>query len=111
VRALATKSLDIHNGGRVIRREFFVGLINGLLFGLLMGIIARIWFHDWDIAGIIMSAMMINMIAAAVAGIIIPLILDRVGADPAVSSAVFVTTVTDMTGFMSLLGIATWWYF
>jgi len=110
VRALATKSLDIYNGGRVIRREFVVGVINGLLFGLLMGVIARLWFHDWDIAGIIMSAMVINMIAAAVAGIIIPLLLDRVGADPAVSSAVFVTTVTDMTGFMSLLGIATWWY-
>jgi magnesium transporter len=110
VRALATKSLDIYNGGRVIRREFVVGVINGLLFGLLIGVIARLWFHDWDIAGIIMSAMMINMIAAAVAGIIIPLLLERVGADPAVSSAVFVTTVTDMTGFLSLLGIATWWY-
>jgi magnesium transporter len=111
VRALATKNLDIHNAGRIIRREFVVGLINGLIFGLLMAVIARLWFHDWDIGGIIMSAMLINMIAAAIAGIIIPMILERVGADPAVSSAVFVTTVTDMTGFLSLLGIATWWYF
>jgi magnesium transporter len=111
VRALATKSLDIHNGGRIIRREFVVGVLNGLIFGILIGVIARFWFHDWDIAGIIMSAMLINMMAAAIAGIIIPMILERVGADPAVSSAVFVTTVTDMTGFMSLLGIATWWYF
>jgi magnesium transporter len=111
VRALATRSLDIHNGARIIRREAGVGLINGVIFGILIGVIARLWFHDWDIAGIIMSAMLINMIAAALAGIIIPLILDRVGADPAVSSAVFVTTVTDMTGFLSLLGIATWWYF
>jgi magnesium transporter len=110
VRALATRSLDIHNAARVIRREFIVGLINGLIFGILLGVVARLWFHDWDIAGIIMSAMMINMIAAAIAGIIIPMILDRVGADPAVSSAVFVTTVTDMTGFLSLLGIATWWF-
>jgi magnesium transporter len=111
VRALATRSLDIHNGARIIRREAGVGIINGLIFGILIGVIARLWFHDWDIAGIIMASMMINMIAAAIAGIIIPLVLDRVGADPAVSSAVFVTTVTDMTGFMSLLGIATWWYY
>jgi magnesium transporter len=110
VRALATRNLDIHNGGRIIRREAVVGLINGLLFGLLIGVIARLWFHDWDIGVIIMASMMINMLAAALAGIIIPMLLERFGADPAVSSAVFVTTVTDMTGFLSLLGIATWWY-
>ncbi|WP_438748901.1 magnesium transporter [Pararhizobium sp. O133] len=110
VRALATRNLDIHNAFRVIRREAGVGLLNGLLFGVLIGIAAGAWFQDVNIGGIIAVAMLINMIAAALAGIMIPLLLDRFGADPAVSSAVFVTTVTDVTGFFAFLGLATWWF-
>lgn len=110
VRALATKNLDIHNATRIIRREAGVGLLNGALFGCAIGIIAGIWFHDMNIGGIIATAMLINMLAAALAGILIPLCLDRFGADPAVSSAVFVTAVTDIVGFFSFLGLATWWF-
>ncbi|MEA3535101.1 magnesium transporter [Rhizobium sp. CC-YZS058] len=110
VRALATRDLDIHNAFRVIRREAGVGLLNGLLFGCLIGIAAGTWFQSVDLGCIIATAMLINMIAAALAGIFIPLLLDRFGADPAVSSAVFVTTVTDVTGFSSFLGLATWWF-
>ncbi len=110
VRALATRSIDIHNAARIIRREAGVGLLNGLLFGLLIGIVAGVWFQDVNIGGIIAVAMLINMIAAALAGIMIPLVLDKVGADPAVSSAVFVTAVTDVIGFFAFLGLATWWF-
>ncbi|CAN7525977.1 magnesium transporter [Pararhizobium sp. LjRoot238] len=110
VRALATRDLDIHNAWRIVRREAGVGLLNGLLFGVLIGIVAGAWFQDHNIGGIIATAMLINMIAAALAGIMIPLLLDRSGADPAVSSAVFVTAVTDVTGFFSFLGLATWWF-
>jgi magnesium transporter len=110
VRALATRSIDIHNASRIIRREAGVGLLNGVLFGLLIGIVAGLWFQDANIGGIIAVAMLINMIAAALAGIMIPLILDKVGADPAVSSAVFVTAVTDVIGFFAFLGLATWWF-
>ncbi len=110
VRALATRDLDIHNAWRIVRREAGVGLLNGLLFGVLIGIVAGAWFQDYNIGGIIAAAMLINMIAAALAGITIPLLLDRFGADPAVSSAVFVTTVTDVTGFFAFLGLATWWF-
>ena len=110
VRALATRSLDIHNAARVVRREAGVGLLNGLLFGVLIGAVAGLWFQDVNIGGIIAVAMLINMIAAALAGIMIPLILDKVGADPAVSSAVFVTAVTDVIGFFAFLGLATWWF-
>ena len=110
VRALATKNLDIHNAARIIRREAGVGLLNGALFGCAIGIIAGIWFHDVNIGGIIATAMLINMLAAALAGILIPLLLDKFGADPAVSSAVFVTAVTDIVGFFSFLGLATWWF-
>ena len=110
VRALATRDLGMHNAARIIRREILVGVLNGLIFGLVIGVVAAFWFSSRDIGFIIAAAMVINMLAAALAGIVIPLVLDRVGADPAVSSAVFVTTVTDITGFFAFLGIATWWF-
>ncbi len=110
VRALATRNLDIHNSWRVVRREAGVGLLNGMIFGILIGLAAGLWFQDVNIGGIIATAMLINMMAAAVAGIMIPLLLDRIGTDPAIASAVFVTTVTDIIGFLSFLGLATWWF-
>ncbi|MGE7369409.1 magnesium transporter [Neorhizobium sp. NPDC001467] len=110
VRALATRDLDIHNAWRIIRREAGVGLLNGVLFGVLIGLVAGLWFQDPNIGGIIATAMLINMMAAALAGIMVPLLLDKYGADPAVASAVFVTTITDITGFFAFLGLATWWF-
>lgn len=110
VRALATRDLDIHNSWRIIRREAGVGLLNGVLFGILIGTVAGLWFQDPNIGGIIAAAMLINMMAAALGGIMVPLLLDKFGADPAVASAVFVTTITDIIGFFSFLGLATWWF-
>ena len=110
VRALATRDLDIYNAWRVIRRELGVGFINGAVFAVLIGMVAGTWFGDPNIGGIIAAAMIINMFAAALAGILIPLLLDRLGIDPAVASAVFVTTVTDVVGFFAFLGLATWWF-
>ncbi|MDR6636042.1 magnesium transporter [Phyllobacterium sp. 1468] len=110
VRALATRDMDIYNAGRIIRREASVGLINGVLFAIMIGVIAGLWFANVNIGGIIAAAMIINMLAAALGGILIPLLLHRFGADPAIASAVFVTTVTDVVGFSSFLGLATWWF-
>jgi magnesium transporter len=110
VRALATKDLDIYNAARIIRREVGVGFINGIVFAVLIGMVAGIWFRDPNLGGIIAAAMIINMFAAALAGILIPLVLDRFKIDPAVASAVFVTTVTDCVGFFAFLGLATWWF-
>ncbi|OJU50025.1 MAG: magnesium transporter [Mesorhizobium sp. 61-13] len=110
VRALATKDLDIYNAWRIIRREMGVGFINGVIFAILIGIVAATWFSDPNLGGIIAAAMIINMFVAALAGILIPLLLDRFGVDPAVASAVFVTTVTDVVGFFAFLGLATWWF-
>jgi magnesium transporter len=110
VRALATRDIDIYNAGRIIRRELVVGLVNGLVFAILVGATAWLWFGSYDIGGLIGAAMIINMLAAALGGILIPLVLHRIGADPAISSGIFVTTVTDVTGFFSFLGLATWWY-
>ncbi|MEZ2219492.1 magnesium transporter [Rhizobium sp. RCC_161_2] len=110
VRALATGDLDIYNAFRVIRREASVGLINGILFAIIMGAVATFWFHDSQLGIVVGAAMIINLVAAALGGILLPLILHRFGADPAIASSAFVTTVTDCTGYFAFLGIATWWF-
>ena len=110
VRAIATRNIDIHNAARVIRREALIGLLNGMMFAIMIGTVAGYWFDNWHLGGIIGSAMIINMLAAALGGILIPLLLHRLGADPAIASAVFVTTVTDVIGFFAFLGLATWWF-
>ncbi len=108
VRALATKELNQANVWRIINREMLVGATNGIGFALLAAGITWVWFHDLALAGVIAAAMMINLVAAAISGILVPLALHRNGVDPAVSSPVFVTTVTDVVGFVSFLGLATW---
>lgn len=110
VRALATRDLDIYNAGRIIRRELGVGMLNGVIFAALIGIVAGLWFGSPEIGGIIAAAMIINMFVAALAGIMIPLLLNRFRVDPAVASSVFVTAVTDTVGFFAFLGLATWWF-
>ena len=109
VRALATKDIDIYNASRIIRREATVGALNGVFFAVVVGIVAGLWFADASLGQIIAVAMVINMMAAALAGILIPLVLDRFGVDPAIASSVFVTTVTDVVGFFAFLGLASWW--
>jgi magnesium transporter len=110
VRALATRDLSDANAWRVVRREFWVGLINGLGFALIMGTIAALWFQVTDLGLVIGLAMLCVLAAAALGGIIIPIALIRFGVDPALASGPFVTTVTDVVGFFSFLGIATLWF-
>ena len=109
VRALATKELNPANIVRVVMRETTVGLINGFAFALIMSLVVFAWFGTEQLGLVIGSAMIVNMLAAALAGIFIPLALDRMGFDPAVASTVFVTTVTDVVGFFSFLGLASLW--
>ncbi len=106
VRALATKDIDIYNSGRIIRRELTVGFINGVLFAALIGIMAALWFSNSTLGVVIAVAMIVNMVCAALAGILIPLMLDKLEIDPASASSVFVTTVTDVVGFFAFLGLA-----
>lgn len=110
VRALAVKDLDIYNAGRIILREAAVGGLNGVIFALLIGVVSALWFDNIDLGVVIGVAMIINMISAALAGILLPLILDKMGFDPAISSTVFVTTVTDVIGFFAFLGLAGYWF-
>lgn len=109
VRALSTRDLSLVNARRIITRETVVGLINGIMFAAIVGLVSVVWFGSWPLAAIIAIAMIINMLAAGLAGILIPIALDRAGADPAIASSVFVTTVTDMVGFFAFLGLAAWW--
>ena len=110
VRALATKELTAYNAFRTLRKEFAVGLLNGVVFAVLAGVVVVIWFNHLDVryllGGIIAGAMIINMMVAGIAGVALPLMLDRMGIDPAVASGVFVTTVTDVIGFFAFLGLA-----
>ena len=108
--ALATRELTSKNGWRVVKRELLVGFVNGLAFALVTGVVAAAWFRVTDLGVVIGLAMLCNMLAAAAAGIVIPLTMQRLKFDPAVASGVFVTTVTDVVGFFSFLGIATLWF-
>lgn len=110
VRALATRELGRGNAGRVVRRELLVGIMNGLSFALILGVIAATWFQVTDLGFVIGLAAITVLTAAALGGILIPLLLDRIGVDPAVSSGPFVTTITDVVSFFSFLGIATVWF-
>ncbi|MFZ7093160.1 magnesium transporter [Primorskyibacter sp. 2E233] len=106
VRALATKDLTTSNLWRVIRREVIVGLINGLVFAVVMGIVGILWFGSPALGGVIAAAMVINLVVAGLAGIVIPVMLEKAGVDPALASGAFVTTVTDVVGFFAFLGLA-----
>lgn len=106
VRTLATRELTAANARRVVVKEAMVGAINGLVFAAIVGGIGFAWFGDWELGAVFGLSMIINMIAAALAGVLVPVTLDRLGVDPAVASGVFVTTVTDVVGFFAFLGLA-----
>lgn len=106
VRALAMRELTGDNARRVLWKEVLVGTINGFLFALIAGGIAWLWFDDLDLGLVIGAAMIVNLMAAALAGTLIPLGLARLKVDPAVASGVFLTTVTDVIGFFAFLGLA-----
>lgn len=106
VRTLATRELTPANARRVILKEAMVGAINGLVFAAIVGGIGFAWFGDWELGAVLGLSMIINMVAAALAGVLVPVSLERLGVDPAVASGVFVTTVTDVVGFLAFLGLA-----
>jgi len=110
VRALAMRELDGGRLKRLIRREMVVGVVNGVIFAVLIGIVTAIRYGDVQLGIVIGMAMVINMIVAGTFGILIPLALDKLKADPAIASAVFVTTITDVIGFFAFLGIAGLWF-
>ncbi|MGI1662707.1 magnesium transporter [Palleronia sp. KMU-117] len=107
VRALATRDLTSSNAWRVIRREALVGLANGLSLAIPLGIATALLFGSAGLGAVIACALVINLFVAALAGILVPFLLEKLGLDPAIASGTFVTTVTDVVGFLSFLGLAT----
>ena len=108
VRLLATKELISSNVNKIVSKEFLVGFYNGLIFAVITGLSIFVWFKDYHLSLLIAVAMIINMTAAGFFGIFIPVILNKFKIDPAISSSVFVTTITDVFGFLSFLGLASY---
>ena len=105
IRSLATKDLTKNNFTKNIIKEFNIGILNGIIFAIISSIIVQIWFEDFTLSIIISISMILTMIIAGLFGILVPVTLKRMNIDPAISSSVFVTTITDVIGFVSFLGV------
>lgn len=104
-RAIALGQIDRTNAEGILRKELLVGVLNGLAWASVVAVATYVWFQDWRIGGVIAAAMMINLIVAAVAGFAVPLTLKRMQIDPALAGGVVLTTITDVVGYMSFLGL------
>ena len=106
IRLLATKELTTDNLFKIINKELCIGFLNGLFFSIISALFVFFWFYDFKLSILIGISMIINMIFAGLSGIIIPVMLEKYKIDPAIASTVFVTTITDVIGFLSFLGLA-----
>jgi magnesium transporter len=110
IRGLAMGQLNTRNQRWLVAREALVGMANGILWAIVVAAAASVWFEDWTLGLVIAAAMMINLMTAGLAGAVIPLTLKRLGIDPALAGGVVLTTVTDVVGFLSFLGLAAIFY-
>jgi len=104
-RAMALGQVDKTNAARILRKELAVGLLNGVGWSIVVGAFTYLWFSDWRIGGVIAAAMIINLFMAALSGFGIPLLLKKMRIDPAIAGGVVLTTVTDVVGYMTFLGL------
>lgn len=110
IRGLALGQITRHNANWLLGREIMVGLINGIVWAMVVGTVSTYWFSDIKLGFIIGGAMVINMLVAALAGALLPLLMKRMKIDPALAGGVILTTFTDCMGFFAFLGLATWFY-
>ncbi len=111
VRAIATKELSSENFTRIVLKEFVIGILNGIIFAIITGIVVQVWFKEINLTIIIAISMILNMIVAGLFGILVPVSLKKFNIDPAIASSVFVTTITDVIGFLSFLGIGAYFFY
>ena len=111
VRAIATKELSSENFTKIVSKEFVIGILNGIIFAIITGIIVQLWFREINLTIIIAASMILNMIVAGLFGILVPVSLKKFNIDPAIASSVFVTTITDVIGFLSFLGIGAYFFY
>ena len=105
IRALATKELSSGNIRQIVTKEFVIGILNGIIFAIITGVIVQLWFKEFNLSILIAVSMILNMIVAGLFGILVPISLKKFNIDPAIASSVFVTTITDVIGFLSFLGL------
>ena len=111
IRTLATNELTKNNFSQNVLKEFSIGILNGIIFAIISAIIVQFWFNDTTLSLIISISMVLNMIVAGLFGILVPITLKKFNIDPAVASSVFVTTITDVIGFLSFLGIGAYFFY
>ena len=111
VRAIATKELSSENFTKIVSKEFVIGILNGIIFAIITGIVVLLWFREINLTIIIAVSMILNMIVAGLFGILVPVSLKKFNIDPAIASSVFVTTITDVVGFLSFLGIGAYFFY
>ena len=110
IRAIATKELSSGNFNKIVGKEFLIGILNGIIFAIITAIIVQLWFQEFRLSLLIGISMVLNMIVAGLFGILVPVSLKKVNIDPALASSVFVTTITDVIGFLSFLGIGSYFF-
>ncbi|MEJ2180404.1 MAG: magnesium transporter, partial [Gammaproteobacteria bacterium] len=106
IRGIATGQVAKSNARRLLNKEFAVGILNGVTWALVVALIALFWFGDVQLSIIMAAAILVNLIVAALAGAAIPMLLSKIGIDPALAGGVVLTTVTDVVGFLAFLGMA-----
>ena len=111
IRAIAKKELSSGNFFTVLTKEFIIGVLNGIIFAIITGVIVQFWFKEVNLSILIAVSMILNMIVAGLFGILVPVSLKKFNIDPAIASSVFVTTITDVIGFLSFLGIGSYFLF
>ena len=110
IRAIATKELSSGNFNNIVMKEFLIGILNGIIFAIITAAIVQLWFENLNLTLIISISMILNMIVAGLFGIMVPVSLKKFNIDPALASSVFVTTITDVIGFLSFLGIGSYFF-
>jgi len=111
IRTIATNELTKNNFSQNIIKEFSIGILNGIIFAIISAIVVQLWFNDYTLSLIISISMVLNMIVAGLFGILVPVSLKKINIDPAIASSVFVTTITDVIGFLSFLGIGAYFFY
>jgi len=111
IRAIASKEISSSNINNIITKEFIIGVLNGIIFAFITGAIVHLWFKDMNLTILISAAMILNMIVAGLFGILVPITLKKFNIDPAIASSVFVTTITDVIGFLSFLGLGAYFFY
>ena len=110
IRAIAKQELSSNNFNRVVGKEFIIGVLNGIIFAIITAIIVHLWFKQINLSILIGVSMILNMIVAGLFGILVPVSLKKMNIDPALASSVFVTTITDVIGFLSFLGLGSYYF-